>query len=139
MQNKDDKVIESFKLQYLNHKVTDVAIDTLFSVMLEYFIPEDFIPIDKPFPMYTALTTRGSTDTNQERHIFDGRFYIPNLERFAPQETWIKTNLKWSTENLRYIRLFLKHLTLHLTAHAVKNQIKEIQIYNINIQFNVPK
>jgi len=125
--NKDNKVIESFRLEKLHHKVTDVSIDTRFPTMFESFIPESFIPIDKPFPMYTALTTRGSADINQERPIFDGRFYIPNLERFAPQETWIKTNLKWPTKNLRYIRLFLKHLTLHLTAHAVKNQIKEIQ------------
>ncbi|MTJ49508.1 hypothetical protein [Dolichospermum sp. UHCC 0259] len=102
---------------------------TRFPAMFEYFIPEIFIPIDNPFPMYTALTTRGSTDTNQERPIFDGRFYIPNFENLYrdSQKDWFKKDLKWSIENLRYIRLFLKHLTLYLTAHAVKNQIKEIQ------------
>jgi len=125
--NKDNRLIESFKLENLHHKVTYVLIETRFPALFEYFIPESFIPIDKPFPMSTMLTTRGSADINQERPIFDGRIYIPVRNRFDPQATWIQKNLKFSNENLRYIRLFLKHLTLHLSAHAVKNQIKQIQ------------
>jgi hypothetical protein len=125
--NKNDKVIKSFNLENLHYKVTYVLVETRFPVLFEHFIPESFIPIDKPFPMSTMLTTRGSADINQERPIFDGRIYIPARNRYEPQATWVKKDLKWSNENLKYIRLFLKHLTLHLTANAVKNQVKEIQ------------
>ncbi|MBD2663531.1 hypothetical protein B6N60_03427 [Richelia sinica FACHB-800] len=124
--NKDDKIVEYFKLDNLNYKVTYVLVETRFPVLFEYFIPESFIPVDKPFPMPTVLTTRGSTEINQERPIFDGRVYIPD-RRYSLQETWVKKDLQWSNENLRYIRLFLKHLTLHLTANAVNKQVKTIQ------------
>jgi hypothetical protein len=127
--NKDNRLTESFRLENLHHKVSYVLVETRFPVLFEYFIPEIFIPIDKPFPMSTILTTKGSTDTTQERPIFDGRIYIPDCRTLEldSQKEWFKKDLKWSNENLRYIRLFLKHLTLHLSAHAVKNQVKQIQ------------
>ncbi|MDP5337590.1 MAG: hypothetical protein NWQ28_03320 [Nodularia sp. (in: cyanobacteria)] len=125
--NKDNKVIESFNLENLHHKVTYVLLETRLPVLFEYFIPESFIPIDKPFPMSTVLTTRGSTDISQERPIFNGRIYIPARNRYEPEVSWVKKDFNWSSENLIYIRLFLKHLTLLLTANAVKNQVKEIQ------------
>lgn len=125
--NKDDKIVESFKSDNLHHKVTDVSIETRFPVLFEYFIPESFIPVDKPFPMSTVLTTRGSADINQERPIFDGRVYIPVRNRYSQQESWVKKDLQCSTKNLRYIRLFLKHLILHLTANAVNNKVKTIE------------
>ncbi|MEA5579452.1 hypothetical protein [Anabaena sp. UHCC 0451] len=124
--NKDNKIFESFKLDNLHRQITDDSIDTRFSALFEFFIPESFLPIDKPFPLYTALTTRGSADINQERPIFDGRLYVPNFQR-SQQESWFKKDLQWSTENIRYIRLFIKNLTLYLTANAVKNQVKTIQ------------
>jgi len=127
--NKNDKVVERLNLENLHKKVTDVSIDTRFPVLFEFFIPESFIPIDKPFPMSTVLTTRGATKAQDEqvKPIFDGRLYIPNLERFSPQEAWIRTNLKWTTTNLNYNQLFLKHLALHITAIAAKNGVKNIQ------------
>jgi len=96
--------------------------------LFEFFIPESFIPIDKPFPMSTVLTTRGKTNARDEDSspIFDGRLYVPDRNRFSPQETWIKTNLKWS-ENRSDNQLFLKHLALHITAMAAKNGVKNIQ------------
>ena len=127
--NKNDRVVERLTLENLHCKVTDVSIDTRFSTLFEFFIPESFIPIEQPFPLSTVLTTRGKTNATDDQlsPIFDGRLYIPNLERFAPQETWIKTNLKWTTTNLSDNQLFLKHLALHITALAAKDGVKTIQ------------
>ncbi|MBD2663527.1 hypothetical protein B6N60_03423 [Richelia sinica FACHB-800] len=127
--NKNDKVVERLNLENLHKKVTDVSIDTRFPVLFEFFIPESFIPIEKPFPMSTVLTRRGQTNSRDEdsNPIFDGRLYIPDRNRFSPQETWIKTNLKWSTTNPTDNQLFLKHLALHITAMAAKNGVQKIQ------------
>ncbi|MEH2284792.1 MAG: hypothetical protein V7K90_26305 [Nostoc sp.] len=127
--NKNDRVVERLNLENLHKKVTDVSIDTRFPVLFEFFIPESFIPIDKPFPMSTVLTTRGKTNARDEDSspIFDGRLYVPDRNRFSPQETWIKTNLKWSATNPTDNQLFLKHLALHITAMAAKNGVKKIQ------------
>jgi len=127
--NKNDRVVERLALENLHCKVTDISIDTRFPTLFEFFIPESFIPIDKPFPMSTVLTSRGKTNANDEQvtPIFDGRLYIPNLQSFAPQETWIKTNLKWKTTNPTDNQLFLKHLALHITALAAKDGVKTIQ------------
>lgn len=122
--NKNDRLVERLSLENLHKKVTDVSIDTRFPVLFEFFIPESFIPIDKPFPMSTVLTNRGKTNAKDEQvsPIFDGRLYIPNLHRFHPQETWIKTNLKWQSD-----QLFLRHLALHISAIAAKNGVNNIQ------------
>jgi len=123
--NKNDKITERLKLENLHRQVTSVLVDTRFPVLFEYFIPESFIPTDKPFPMSTVLTTKGSKGVLNP--IFDGRMYIPARNRFEPQQTWIKTNLKWQTDNLTDNQLFLKHLALHISAIAAKNGVKNIQ------------
>ncbi|MGJ0605804.1 hypothetical protein [Cylindrospermopsis raciborskii] len=126
----DENHPEPLGLENLHRQVTDVTNDTRLPVLFEFFIPERFIPEDKPFPLSTVLTTRGKTNAGEDRKIpiFDGRIYIPNFaKRFAPQEPWIKTNLKWTTTNLSDNRLFLKHLALHITALAIKNGVGEIQ------------
>ncbi|MEY3331824.1 MAG: hypothetical protein RLZZ176_124 [Cyanobacteriota bacterium] len=127
--NKNDRVVECLNLENLHKKVTDVSIDTRFPVLFEFFIPESFIPIDRPFPMSTVLTSRGKTNARDEDSapIFDGRLYVPDRNRFSPQETWIKTNLKWSTTNPTDNQLFLKHLALHITAMAAKNGVQKLQ------------
>ncbi|MBD2145660.1 hypothetical protein [Sphaerospermopsis sp. FACHB-1194] len=127
--NKNDKVTERLNLEILHRKITYVLVETRFPVLFEYFIPESFIPVEKPFPMSTVLTTKGerNTKTDQLSPIFDGRLYIPARNRFSPQETWIKTNLKWETENLGNNQLFLKHLALHISAIAAKNGVQKIQ------------
>lgn len=127
--NKNNSIVERLTLENLHCKVTDVSIDTRFSALFEFFLPESFIPTDKPFPMSTVLTSRGKTNApdDQVTPIFDGRLYIPNLQSFAPQEKWIKTNLKWTTTNLTDNQLFLKHLALHITALAAKSGVKNIQ------------
>ncbi len=122
---------EPLELENLQLKVTEFNQETRLPLLYEYFIPEDFIPIEKPLPLSSVLTTRGSSATNNDTirsPIFDGRIYVPNSYRFKPQEDWIKTNLKWEEpKNLVYNQLFLKHLSLHITAIAAKNGVEEIQ------------
>ncbi|PSB04279.1 hypothetical protein [Merismopedia glauca] len=120
-------VVESLPLQSLHLKVTEVQIDTRNPVLFEYFVPESFIPPDKPLPLSSILTIRGNTHSPQgkERPIYDGRIYVPDRNRFKPQEDWIETDLKWT--NLVANRLFLQHLGLHISALAAQNNVKQVQ------------
>jgi len=120
---------ESLPLENLHLQVTETPIDTRLNVLFEYFIPENFIPSTKPLPLSTVLTTRGQPTDRQadDRPIFDGRIYVPDLFRFKPQEAYIKTDLKWSTEGFAYAKLFLNHLALHVSALAAKNGANQIQ------------
>jgi hypothetical protein len=127
--NKNGKIVEQLELTNLHCKVTDVPIDTRFPVLFEFFIPEKFVPAEKPLPMSTVLTNRGARQISDEgkQAIFDGRIYVPDLYRFEPQQNWIQTNLKWLTENLNLNQLFLKHLALQITACAASEGVQEIQ------------
>jgi hypothetical protein len=127
--NRSD-VAEPLKLENLHLKITEFNPETRLPLLYEYFIPENFIPVDKPLPLSSVLTIRGNSAASQEKWqpIFDGRIYVPDRHRFKPQEDWIKTNLKWEeSQNLSYNQLFLKHLALHISALAAKNRVKEIQ------------
>ncbi len=127
--NKNDKVTERLNLEKLHCTVTKFLSDTRLPVLFEFFIPESFIPADKPFPMSTVLTTRGKANTSSEQAVpvFDGRLYVPDRNRFDPQQDWIKTNLKWTKTHPTDNQLFLKHLALHITAIAAKNGVSKIQ------------
>ncbi|WP_254010849.1 hypothetical protein [Limnofasciculus baicalensis] len=120
-------IAEPLQLENLHLKVTEIPRDTRITVLFEYFIPENFIPADKPLPLSSVLTTRGKTSASQgkERPIFDGRIYIPSYGRFGTRPPWIETDLKW--ENFSLNQLFLKHLALHISAIAAKNRVAEIQ------------
>ncbi|WP_373528724.1 hypothetical protein, partial [Nostoc sp.] len=121
---------ELLELENLHLKVTEFNPETRLPLLYEYFIPENFIPIDKPLPLSSVLTIRGNSAATQEKWqpVFDGRIYVPDRNRFKPQEDWIKTNLKWEeSQSLSYNQLFLKHLALHICAIAAKNRVKEIQ------------
>jgi hypothetical protein len=126
--NRKDNV-EPLSLDSLHLKVTEADRETRNPVLFEYFIPENFIPTDKPLPLSSVLTTRGKTNRpeGQERPIYDGRIYIPNRGEygFQPDKDWMETNLKW--KNFIPNQLFLKHLALHISALAVSQGIKEIQ------------
>ncbi|VXD10298.1 conserved hypothetical protein [Planktothrix serta PCC 8927] len=123
-------IVEPLPLENLHLKVTEVQVDTRNPVLFEYFIPESFIPPEKPLPLSSVLTTRGKplsipNQDRQDRPIYDGRIYIPDRKRFEPQQNWMETDLKW--KNLILNLLFLKHLALHITALAAKNGVREIQ------------
>ncbi len=118
-------ITEPLPLDNLHLQVTDVDQETRIPVLTEFFIPENFIPLDKPLPLSSLLTTRQSNNLAQERPIYDGRICMPQGVEFNPAEDWIETDLKW--KNITLNRLFLKHLALHITALAVQNGIKQIQ------------
>jgi hypothetical protein len=116
---------EPLPLESLHLKVADAPLETRFPALTEYFIPENFNPIEKPLPLSSLLTTRGkpnnSVNTNS---IYEGRIYNP-IPSFDPNEEYLETDLKW--KNLELNRLFLKHLALHITAIAAKNGVRQIQ------------
>jgi hypothetical protein len=117
---------EQLTLESLNLKVVDSPLDTRFTTLFEYFIPENFIPSEKPLPLSSIMTRRGSGQRSKEgkRQIIDGRIYIPNLA-IQPREEWIETDLKWT--NIRSNRLFLSHLILHVSALALKKGVDRIE------------
>lgn len=121
-------IIEPLKLENLHLKITESNIATRINVLFENFIAEEFIPSDKPLPLSSVLTTKGSPDANKNilHPVIDGRIYIPDNQRFKPQDDWMKTNLKWLTDNLRFNQVFLKHLALHITAIAAKAGVGNI-------------
>ena len=117
-------------LKNLQLQVTDSITDTRLTTLFEYFVPENFkLLYDyNPLPIHNILTTRGKDLGNPKMlPILDSRIYVPDLATFKPQQNWIKTNLKWSTNNLPYIELFLKNLALHISALAAEGGVKEIQ------------
>ncbi|NEP80521.1 MAG: hypothetical protein F6K39_21525 [Okeania sp. SIO3B3] len=118
---------EQLKLENLHLKVTEVLTETRRPVLFEYFVPESFIPADKPLPLSSVLTTRGKSDKTQSPDfpIIDGRIYVPDRNRFEPLRGWIETDLKW--KNYIPNKLFLKHLALHISAIAAKQGVQQIQ------------
>lgn len=116
---------EQLELEPLNVKVVDSPLDTRFTTLFEYFIPESFIPTEKPLPLSSIMTRRGSGQMNTigKRQIIDGRIYIPNTS-IQTKEEWIETDLKWM--NIQANRLFLRHLILHVSATALKKGVNRI-------------
>ena len=86
-------ISEPLPLESLHLKVTEVLSDTRLPTLFEYFVPENFIPPEKPLPLSSVLTTRKANNVAKERPIYDGRIYIPDRARFNPQEGWIETDL----------------------------------------------
>lgn len=117
-------VVEPLPLDSLHLTVTYADQETRTRVLTEFFIPENFIPLEKPLPLSSILTIRQGQNVNSKRPLYDGRIYMPE-ENFAPQEDWLETDLKWTKLDLN--QLFLNHLALHITALAANNGIKEIQ------------
>jgi hypothetical protein len=117
-------LVEPLPLETLHLKVTESPSDTRFPTLLDYFIPESFLPPEKPMPLSSVLTTLGSSPSRQPRAIFDGRIYVPSPPRFDPRSASIETDLKWS--NFSSNRLFLKHLILHISAVAIRRNVNQI-------------
>ncbi|BAZ43694.1 hypothetical protein NIES4102_06950 [Chondrocystis sp. NIES-4102] len=119
--------IEPLSLETLHHKVTEADIETRTPVLFEYFIPENFLPSEKPLPLSSILTTRGRTNCaeGKERVLFDGRIFNVGSDSFKNNVDWIEIDLKW--DNFVPNRLFLEHLALHISAIAISKGIQEIQ------------
>jgi hypothetical protein len=116
---------EPLKLDSLHLKVTDSDEETRTPALLKFFIPETFIPEDKPLPLSTVLTTqKGNIGGN--RLIYDGRIYIPKVgNSFDPKSEGIKTDIKWKDRDLS--QLFLQHLALIVSALAAKAGANKIE------------
>ncbi|WP_013325746.1 hypothetical protein [Gloeothece verrucosa] len=124
----DKGVAEALKMEDLLYQVTESNSETRLTVLFEYFIPQAFLPKEKPLPLPTVLTMNGKNPQNEKLlPILDGRIYVPDSSRFDPKEEWVKTDLKWSVNNLPYIEVFLKHLALHITALAAYSGVREIE------------
>lgn len=130
--NQND-TIERMVLQSLHLRLTQSQNETRNRVLLEFFTTdkEDLLRL----PLSSVLTTRISRQRTNERtrelrpHM-DGCIYIPaDRDTLKPQENYIKTGLKWSTEreDKFFTKLFLEHLALQITAQALKNDIHTIE------------
>jgi hypothetical protein len=119
--------IERLPLERLHLKITEANKNTRYLELFEYFVPEEFLPVERPLPLSTVLTEQGSRDqkkiNNDPDAIFDGRIYVPNI-RFDPKRDFIGTNLKWKER--RSNRLFRKHLALHISALAHKEAVSRL-------------
>lgn len=107
-------------------KVIDSPLDTRFPCLFNYFVPDRFLPVEKPLPLANVLTTRGSNRplSSDSRAILDGRIYNPSVRDFNPNADWIETDL---TQIDSYSTLlFLRHLILHLSANALKQGASRI-------------
>ena len=124
----DNQIPKPLEPENLQLQVTKPQKETLINVLFENFIPENFIPKEKPLPVSSVLTTRGKNLNNEKMlPILDARIYIPDNKRFRPQESWMKTNLKWDLDNRLDNEVFLKHLALHISALAAKAKVREIK------------
>jgi serine/threonine protein kinase len=117
--------IEPLRLEKLHLQVTTANLETRQPVLFENFIPEEFLPTNKPLPFATVLTKRGETNRDRKRVIYDGRIYVPDRTDFYPEASHIETNFRWRKTEARI--LFLEHLCLMVSALAVHSGIKSIQ------------
>ncbi|NEP63280.1 MAG: hypothetical protein F6K31_41315 [Symploca sp. SIO2G7] len=126
---KSDNIVKPLPLESLNLQITEAETMTRINVLFEYFIPDNFLPIEKPLPLENILTTRGSTITENQilQPVLDGRIYIPDRRRFRPQEPWVYNLSSFQAYNIHLILVFLQHLALHITAIAAKNKVQQIQ------------
>lgn len=112
-------------------RVTDSPLETRLPVLLEYFIPENFIPAEAPFPIQTILSVQGARYNSQDigsQPVLDGRIYIPNLYSFDSNAEWLASDV-WNGSDLRTLnahRLFLKNLLLYIAAIAASSGVKSI-------------
>ncbi len=117
--------VEPLQLENLHLKITAANVETRMPVLFESFIPEVFVPADKPLPLATILTRLGETRNEQKKVLYDGRIYVPDRINFHPESTHIETDFR--LKNSVYSRLFLENLALIISALAAKNGVEEIQ------------
>jgi hypothetical protein len=128
VQHKKD-VTAPFPINYsLHHKVTESNRNTRFLELFEYFIPEEFLPVEQPLPIANVLTKlgRGNSYFTSERPIFDGRILCPTV-RFDPNTDYFDTNISFFSNDRSTKKLFLKNLVLLISAIAAAHQVRQIQ------------
>jgi hypothetical protein len=118
--------VEPLQLENLHLKITAANVETRQPVLFESFIPEVFVPADKPLPLASVLTRLGATGNEKKKVLYDGRIYVPDRINFHPESNHIETDLKWKDPG-KLNRLFLEHLGLMVSALAAKAGVGEIQ------------
>ncbi len=119
---KSNNQSQALPLSDLNLQVTGTVAANRIDRMYEHFM----WPETKICPISSILTVNGNFGTTNP--IFDGRIYIPpSLSQFDPKQNYIKTELKWSTPDIPYQVLFLKHLGLAIAAEAAKQNVRNIE------------
>jgi hypothetical protein len=109
-------------------QITQSNLETRLPSLFAHFIPENFIPREKPLPLSSILTIQGYKASNRTLlPILDGRIYVPDKTQFEVEEVWIKSNLCWSSANQPYIECFLGQLGLQVSALAINLGIAEIE------------
>jgi hypothetical protein len=100
-------------------------VETRQPMLFENFIPDVFVPTDKPLPLASMLTRLGATDNEKKKVMYDGRIYVPDRINFHPESDHIEADL--GEKHSDFSRLFLEHLCLMISALAGKQGIKKIQ------------
>lgn len=120
--------VEKIQLRDLSYRVTEMPESDRALVLPEFFMFTDAFTGN--LPMSTVLTTRKNRshlNRDDQQVMFDGRYYIPNLEFFDVREQYVKTGLKLDSRTEEHDRhLFLKHFLLHITAIAAEAGVAEI-------------
>ncbi len=117
--------IKSLQLESLHLKVTGANVETRQPVLFENFIPEIFVPTDKPLPLANVFTRLGETGNESKKVLYDGRIYVPDRINFHPESNWIETSFAWNKPDIS--KLFLEHLALIVSALAAKTEVKKIE------------
>lgn len=129
--NKGNNVIEKLKYSFaeLGLQITTTDPSLRFGVLHEHFISTILYTDTDILPFSSILTVRDSLkeDIDDFCPIIDGRKYVPDASRsFQPQEEWIKTGLKWDSSQNIYSHLYLKHITLEISALSIKHNVSKI-------------
>ena len=126
--------VEKFVLEPLHFSVTNSNITNRSGALIEFFTTD--ISKILELPLSTVLTTRVSKnrvenkEPSQVTPHFDGCIFTPSEgSSVRSKESYIKTDLKWSTKKGDRVltKLFLKHLALQISALAARDSVREIE------------
>lgn len=122
---------EKVEFKDFSYRVTQMLESDRAMILPEFFIFTD--KLTGGLPMSTVLTTRKCRTflkRDQQAVIFDGRYYMPNLERFDVKLDYVKTGLKLDSRTEEYDRqLFLTHFLLQIMALAAQSGVAAIDWY----------
>jgi hypothetical protein len=117
--------VEPLQLEDLHLKITSANVETRQPVLFEHFIPNVFVPADKPLPLANVLTRLGETDNKEKKVLYDGRIYVPDRINFHPESRHLEVGL--GSKSSEFSRLFLEHLGLIVSALAAQAGVHKIQ------------
>jgi hypothetical protein len=122
--NRNGKV-EPLQLENLHLKITAANVESRLPALFEYFIPDVFVPADKPLPLANVLTRLGGTGNKEKKVLYDGRIYVPDRINFHPESRHLEVGL--GPKRSEFSRLFLEHLGLIVSALAAQAGVQKIQ------------